>query len=261
MNFKYYGGLIILAFALTLSADAQTPERGGADEVRTAFLITRPKGKRVRPRSPGPLGLGYTIYQRDADERPVRVTASQEFRQGDAIRLMIESNTDGYLYVFHAENGQNQRMIFPDPRLNGGLNRVTAHVPYEVPSSREANPKFRWFHFDDRAAMERLYLVVTRRPLPGVLIGGALVDHCRSTPESCPSKPTDLTWNRIEAGAETATLISQAQTTGQEQTAVEREAITRGLGLPSGAPAPSVVKLSSSAKTTLLTVAVEVVHK
>jgi hypothetical protein len=74
-------------------------------------------------------------------------------------------------------------------------------------------------------------------------------------------KPAEVAWNRIAANAETAALISQVRTVEQEETDVERNAVDRGLGLPPSAPAPSVVKLSASAKAALLTVTVDMVHK
>ncbi|MEJ7709797.1 MAG: DUF4384 domain-containing protein [Pyrinomonadaceae bacterium] len=82
---------------------------------------------------------------RDPAGDAVRVDPTSEFREGDRIRLVLEPNTDGFLYVFHTENDAQPQMLFPDPRLDGGTNRVRAHVPCEVPSSREANEQLRWF--------------------------------------------------------------------------------------------------------------------
>ena len=56
------------------------------------------------------------------------------------MRFMIESNISGYLYVFHVENDGPAKMIFPDARLQGGNNFIQAHVPREMPSSREEDP-------------------------------------------------------------------------------------------------------------------------
>jgi uncharacterized protein DUF4384 len=269
MNSKHTFHFLSLALIVALSWPAGAQERGDVKDSRKAFLITRPKaaggqnGKPARAKRPadGTIGLGYTVYQRDPNGKPMRVTASEEFHTGDAVRLMIESNTNGYFYVFHTENGENPKMIFPDARLKGGSNRMGAHVPYEVPSSREADPRFQWFHFSGKAATERLYLVVTRQPLPEVLTGKELVAHCQAIPDGCPWRPTGIAWNRIVDNAQVAALVSRAKASGQEQTAVERDRVSRDLGLPPGAPAPSVIKLSATPKARMLTLTIDLIHK
>jgi hypothetical protein len=259
---------LILAGYLPLPAQAQKADK--ADETRNAFLITRKKtsdGKPSHSTSPrrqrpaGRLGLGYTLYQKDQSDKPVRVHRSQVFRAGDGVRLVIEANTDGYLYVFHSENDGASRMIFPDVRLNGGDNRIRAHVPCEVPSRREADPRFRWYYFDDKAATERLYVAVTRKPLPGVLTREALVAHCRANPGRCPWRPASATWKLLVAHVDAPTVVSQDQTFGQVQTEVEGDAVERGLGLPADAPAPSVVKISASPKAGVLFTMLDLIHK
>ena len=271
MNTKPLLLLFALFTSLSLEPLAQTAD--ASLDVRKAFLITRPKvaakpapKARAKPRqrtenATAPLGLGYTLYQRDRSGQPVRVDAAQEFHAGDAVRLLLEFNVEGYLYVFHAENGNAPTMIFPDARLNGGDNWISAHVPYEVPSSRETDPRFRWFYFDDKAATERLSIIVTRNPLPNVPAGKVLVANCSSGSPNCAWRPTEAVWNRWAAPTEMLAAVSSRETFGQALTALERDAVTRGLGLPSGAPAPAVVKMSSSTKAERLMLTIDLVHK
>lgn len=270
MNGKIPFCLLTLIFIANLPQLAPAQKREQAEETRNAFLITRKKVSDAKPsRSTGarhqrtisPLGLGYTLYQKDPSGKPVRVDLSPQFHAGDAVRLVIEANTDGYLYVFHTENDGEPRMIFPDARLHGGDNHIWAHVPYEVPSSQEADPRFRWFYFDEKAATERLYVVVTRKLLPGVLTRQALVAHCRANPEGCPWRPASATWNLLAANLSALTVASLDQTFGQAQTEVERDAVERGLGLPPDAPAPSVVKISASPKAGMLITILDLIHK
>jgi hypothetical protein len=96
---------------------------------------------------------------RDQTGGAVRVDPARQFRAGEQIRIALETNSDGYLYIFHTENGANPQMLYPDVRLNGGANAVRAHVPYQVPSSLND-----WFRFDANPATERLYIVVARKP-------------------------------------------------------------------------------------------------
>ncbi|MFY9554018.1 MAG: DUF4384 domain-containing protein [Blastocatellia bacterium] len=201
------------------------------------------------------------MYKRANYDDLVTVNPSMVFHQGDAIRVLLESNLDGYLYVFHAENEERAEMIFPDARLNGGDNRIKSHVPYEVPSSRESDVRFRWFYFDATPATERLYFVVTRNALAGVPIGAELVSYCRTSSKGCPWQPLSDVWAVINSSLRAPVHVSSRGVFDEKQTMVERAAIERGLGLPKGAPEPSVVLVSSSPGATLLVTVVDLIHK
>ena len=279
MNFKHLCSLLSLALAVSLSWLTPAAQRDLNDEVRDAFLVTRqkisaeagskpatsPRATRRRSTgarlSTGRIGLGYTLYKRDADGQPVRISPAQEFHQGDAVRLVVEPNIDGYLYVFHTENDGPPEMIFPDARLHGGDNRVERHVPYEVPSSKETDPNFRWFIFNENAAIERLYIVVTRRPLLGVPTGKVLTAHCRTRAGDCVWRPKETILSPLIAKVDAAVNVNQSHEYGQALTADEREAAERGLGLPPGAPVPSVVKMNQSLQARMLVTLVSLVHK
>src|SRR3981189_2241074 len=108
------------------------------EDVRGAFLTSRPKEKtapstdRKRPRpapsptprrSPTPvdpnrentkpkvvtkpakintqrIGLGLTLFSRDSNGLAVRVDPNRIFHRGDRVRVLLETNSDGYLYIF-----------------------------------------------------------------------------------------------------------------------------------------------------------------
>src|SRR5262249_34053088 len=91
---------------LVLTATAQQRQE---DQVLRSFVSTRgteivTKRPKSKPRPAGPIGLGYTVFKKDENGKPVRVNPAQEFRTGDEMRFVIESNADGYLYIFHQEN-------------------------------------------------------------------------------------------------------------------------------------------------------------
>jgi len=258
--------VVIVLGSLPLPELAQ--KKPPADEVRDAFLVSRPKvqpGPRPRPNqtkgATTPLGLGYTVYQRDASGQPVRVSMAKEFHKDDAVRVVVESNVSGYLYIFYTSDGGLPEMLFPDARLNGGDNRIAAHVPYEVPSSREPDPRLRWFVFDEKPAVERLYLVVTKQPLPNVPTGKALVAFCQANAKGCPWRPAEEKWRPLAAGADTPARENASAEFGQAMSAAESEALERGLGLKLDAPAPSVIRISQSPQAKLLVAVVALTHK
>src|SRR6266508_6072049 len=128
-KFIFLSLLIALAGFAPMQVLAQQDE-----DLRGAFLTTRPKAaprsnkpaetvkpSRRRPKpvtpntAPGPvvkkderkvtpekvnvsrLGLGLTLFMRDSNGLAVRTEPSHEFRKGDHVRFLVETNADGYL--------------------------------------------------------------------------------------------------------------------------------------------------------------------
>lgn len=209
-----------------------------------------------------PIGLGYTLFTLGDNGEAVRTDPARQFRTGEGIRIALETNTDGYLYIFHTENDGEPSMIFPDTRLNGGSNLVKAHVPYEIPSSQEATEAMRWFVFQDPPAAERLYFVLTRQPLAGVPTGTALADYCFDQQHQCPWHPASAMWTQLKGAQEHEQVaVSRVKDQGRTQTADEREATSRGLGLGAGAPSPSVIRMTASSNTNMLVTTIDLIHK
>lgn len=207
-----------------------------------------------------PIGLGYSIFMRDSVGMPYRVDPERSFKSGDAIRIALETNVDGYLYVFHTENDGPPQMIFPDARLSSGKNWVNAHVTNEIPSRREAAENLRWFVFDNNPAVERLYIVVSREPLPQVPTGAQLVNLCKQSPGSCPLRLSDANWVQVKAGLNARTNTSRMREYGQKEDASERDSVERGLGLSQAAPPPAVVRLNVDGTGKILVTAIDLVH-
>jgi len=289
-------GLAVATFTLVVFVvSAQSPD----DEVRGAFLSSRPKttntntpSRRHKPHntnsgsntssnssantntasanankknsknSSQAIGLGYTLFMRDAKGRGVRVEPAREFHNGDSVRISLEPNVDGYVYVFHSENDGDPEMIYPDARLDAGDNSVEAHVPLEVPSSEEADERLRWFTFYGTGGTEHLYLVVTRDPLESVPRGNDLVTWCAANKDKCPWHPPAEVWTRIlQDTARSNVKVVTARTFGQTQTEKEKLATTRGLGLDKTAPMPSVIRMNASTDSPLLVTILDLVHK
>lgn len=211
---------------------------------------------------PRPIGLGYTLFTLGDNGMAVRTDPARQFRTGEGIRIALETNTDGYLYIFHTENDGEPSMIFPDVRLNGGSNLVKAHVPYEIPSSQEATEAMRWFVFTDPPAAERLYIVLTRQPLANVPTGDALANYCFDKAHTCPWRPEVAVWTELKGAQEREQVaVSRVEDQGRTQTADEREATTRGLGLGVGAPSPSVIRMTASSNSKMLVTTIDLIHK
>ena len=207
------------------------------------------------------IGLGYTMFMREASGRSIRVDPSREFRTGDRIRLALEPSVDGYLYIFDSEDGGVPKMIYPDVRLNGGDNSVEAHVPVEIPSSEEPDERLRWFEFYGQPGSDRVYVVLTREPLPLVPTGDALVAFCGAKENKCPWEPPAAAWAQINDARTAQVKVATTDNFGQAQTERERIATTRGLGLDQSVPAPSVIRMNASTSAPILVTVLDLIHK
>ena len=207
------------------------------------------------------IGLGYTMFMREAAGRSIRVNPSREFRTGDRIRLALEPSVDGYLYIFDSEDGGVPKMIYPDVRLNGGDNWMEAHVPVEIPSSEEADERLRWFEFYGQPGSDRVYIVLTREPLPLVPTGDALVAFCAAKENKCPWEAPTAAWAQIDGARNAQVKVATTDNFGQAQTERERVATTRGLGLDQSVPAPSVIRMNASTSAPILVTVLDLIHK
>lgn len=211
---------------------------------------------------PQPIGMGLTLFMRDANGLSVRVDPSHEFHKNDRVRLLLETNADGYLYVFNTTNDGQPLMIYPDPSLDEAGNYIQAHVPVEVPSSVATEERLRWFRFDADAGTERLYFVFTREPLNGIPLEDELISFCQQNSSNCPMHPAPELWTRIQKELQESPVKSyKAEAFGAAQTASEHTATTRGIGLSQADPEPSLVTITSSSTTGTLVTAVDLIHR
>jgi hypothetical protein len=292
-KFVFLSLLIALAGFAPMQILAQQDE-----DVRGAFLTTRPKAgptsnkpastvkrSRRRPKpvtpDPGPghvvkkddskvsppkvniprLGLVLTLFMRDANGLAVRTEPSHEFRKGDHVRFLIETNADGYLYVFNTTDGGQPVMLYPDPELDEAGNYFQAHVPFEIPSSVAAEERLRWLTFDEHPGAEKLYFVFTREPLTTVPIEDDLVTFCRENDAKCPWHPGSEVWAQIQNELKEPVQVVSKAGVGKAQTSAEHRAVTRGIGLNRDDPEPSLIMLTASTSKNMLVAAVDLIHK
>jgi hypothetical protein len=207
------------------------------------------------------MGLGLTLFMRDSTGLAVRTDPSREFHKGDHVRVLLETNADGYLYVFNTTDDGQAVMIYPDPELDEAGNYIQAHVPFEIPSSTASEERLRWFTFDQKAGAEKLYFVFSREPLSGVPIEDDLVSFCRSDSSKCPWRPAPEKWAAIQKeSSATVESAKQGRIEGPE-TPEENRGVTRGIGLNRDDPEPSLIMLSASTGKNILIAQLDLLHK
>ncbi|MGA9772469.1 MAG: DUF4384 domain-containing protein [Blastocatellia bacterium] len=228
------------------------------ESVRGLFVKTRPDNQKSDNRktdnqtaSTGRLALGYTLYLRDSANQPVRVDPLHRFADGEAMRVVVEPNSDGYLYIFDREGSGPVQMIFPDLRLRNGDARLAAHLPLQIPGGSTEKD---WFAFTGQPQAERLILVFSREPVAGWPRGRELLQHPRGFQSS---------WDQFIEKASFSSKQNIEKTTrddGKPLSAGERASLSRGLTLLRDDPLPSVIEAGDE-KAGMIVVYVELLRR
>lgn len=232
---------------------------GPSESTKKTPPTTGTTSKNPDPINKQRIGLGLTLFSRDSNGNAVRTDPTKVFQKGDGVRVLVETNTDGYIYIFNTTNNGSPVMIYPNAELDEAGNFLQAHVPFEIPSSVGTEERLRWLMFDETAGDERLFFVITKEPLPGVPIEDELVSFCAGN-KGCSWKPTEAVWTRIQSEASQPLKTDKAKQYGAPQTQSEQQASTRGLGLAKDDPPPSLIMMASSDTSTLVTT-LDLIHK
>lgn len=150
ISFRYT--VVLLSF---LTLQALTEEKGAkaifqsgegptvmASSSETRSTVTSKKVASTKPNVEKYMGISYWIELVDGTGQTSRVTTANTFRSGDRIKLHIETNQNGYLYVMNIGSTGQSHFLFP----NSGVanNYVTAWTPYQIPYDTymrfDANP-------------------------------------------------------------------------------------------------------------------------
>lgn len=219
-----------------------------------------PTPESTRPVNARRIGLGVTLFLRDSNGLAIRVDPDHVFQKGDRVRVLLETNNDGYLYIFNTTNDGPATLIYPDASLDEAGNYLQAHVPFEIPSSSSTEERLRWFAFDEMAGTERLYFVFTREPLSGIPLEDDLIAFCRDSKESCPIKPNSEVWAAVAKEMQEPFKTDKTNQYGKAETSGEQQATARGFGLAKDDPPPSLVMMASSTRPTLVAT-LDLIHK
>jgi len=106
-------------------------------------------------------GLIYRILQRaDGSDSVISVDPREKvFRTGrDQFRFAFRANIDGYLYVAQKNDRGDWDVVFPEPGVNGGSNRVQKNQDYVAPSPD-------WFQLDPPSGTEQVFVFLSKTPV------------------------------------------------------------------------------------------------
>jgi hypothetical protein len=82
------------------------------------------------------LKLQWRVLKVADDGSDQETSPVAKFHTGDRLRLAVQTNQDGYLYIIHQSSPTSPgQIIFPDSRLNGGRNDVGKYQELILPSN------------------------------------------------------------------------------------------------------------------------------
>lgn len=106
--------------------------------------------------------LRYRILQRQTDGGFAGVDPfTTVFHSGDQLRIHVEANRDGFLYIVQRGSSGQWSVLYPSTAIGNGQNRTSAFLPVEIPSAAGKG-----FTFDGRAGKENLFLLYSCRAIP-----------------------------------------------------------------------------------------------
>ncbi len=100
-------------------------------------------------------GLEVIIYLQEKSGALTPVSPEREFRKGESVKIRIESNFRGYLYIVNHGSSGNKTLIFPDGKES---NSIQPGTTYLLPNTYD-------LVFDEKAGLETLQVIVAPQRL------------------------------------------------------------------------------------------------
>ena len=95
------------------------------------------------PQEAIPLGMRYAVLRRNPAGKFVEIDPESTFHSGDRIRLEMQANSAGYLYVVAQGSSGNWQVLFPSREVAGGSNEVSRGEVRQIPAGDRGQFVFR----------------------------------------------------------------------------------------------------------------------
>jgi len=170
--------LMIVAVALlsvtlpTLSADRKPQKTDESKRARGLFVNKKSDGMSV-------------LVLKLEDNALVPVDPSQAFKAGDQIKIQLESNFDGFIYVVNIQPSGKRCLMFPYP--GAANNAVVSGEQYQIPPGKDA------MQFDEEKGTEVLQVIMSRDRIP-------YLDAAQKEPEGCLAQSATTAAAELQAG-------------------------------------------------------------
>jgi Serine/threonine protein kinase len=97
--------------------------------------------------------MKVSLIRRDKRGNEEVVSPETRFYNGDGVRIRIQSDQNGFLYILHRGSSGKVLMLYPDRRIQGGNNRIVKEQVVSIPTDRG------WYTLNNAPGTEMIYLV------------------------------------------------------------------------------------------------------
>lgn len=171
----------------------------------------------------------------DTELTPERVSSNSPLKEGQRVRVSVESAEAGYLYIIdrdlYADGTKSPAyLIFPTTRTRGGDGHVKPGMVVEIPEPTDTPSYFTIHRSKPNQVSETLTILVSPKPIAGVHIGRQRVEI----------SDTQLAAWEKQWQAKTIKLEAKGLE-GKSYTVAEKQAATGGKPLTGSDPAPQTM--------------------
>lgn len=97
--------------------------------------------------------MKVSLIRRDKRGKEEVVSPETRFYNGDGVRVRIQSDQNGFLYILHRGSSGKVSMLYPDRRIQSGNNQIVKEQVVSIPTNRG------WFTLNNAPGTEMIYLV------------------------------------------------------------------------------------------------------
>jgi Domain of unknown function (DUF4384) len=145
-------------------------------------------GEAVDAASVAHLGFRYTVALVNQNTgKAEAVDPDRDFRKGECVRLEVESNHSGYLYVLSKQSSGGWLPLFPSSEMPDESNVAD-------PGQKVRAPKDYCFEISDPPGTETLFVVLSRSPRDFF----ELYDAIKNPPSAAPANTTRSNSNPVQ---------------------------------------------------------------
>jgi serine/threonine-protein kinase len=97
--------------------------------------------------------MEVSLIRRDKRGNEETVSPETRFYNGDGVRIRIQADQKGFLYILSRGSSGKVSMLYPDPRIQGGNNQIAKGQEVRIPTDDG------WFYFNRAPGTETIYLL------------------------------------------------------------------------------------------------------
>ena len=96
--------------------------------------------------------MKVSLIRRDKRGNEETVSPETTFYNGDGVRIRIQADQNGFLYILSRGSSGEVSMLYPDRRIQGGNNQMVKGQVVSIPTGAG------WIKFDNKTGTEMIYL-------------------------------------------------------------------------------------------------------